>query len=513
MALGLGVDKGAMTTSLDSRVIRIVRWLVDQSEVRSTADLAADLGLSERAVRYRLGTVENYLADWGAELLRHRGAGLFVEADDGLRARIVADLSGRSEAPRVYAPDERSRMLSAALLWAAPETTSLDRLHEELEVSKTSARRDLQICEPWLERNGLPLVRRPGRGVAVVGPERRIRQVMVQLLLETVPEEVLTAYLGSDDAAREQRSVRLAVGIRERLDGLPLAETAAIVRDSAVGQRLSTDRSELVFSLFAAVSMARIRAGKPVELETGRQRVVLEHPVADLVSAMVPRFQELLDEPLAGPEIGALTEYLLGLDTLRHSAAASAPHLGTVVDHMLSVAGERLHPVLVDDEELRRGLVAHLGRLTVRLRHGLPVHNPLLQEVRERYEDIHEVARELGTILEDRLDTKIVEDEIGYMTMYLCGAMERSRLRPRRRALVVCPSGLATAWVLVSRIQAEFPELELVQVLSESAYDDLDHRDYDLVISTVPVPELAAPVVVVGALLSAGDVTRLSAHV
>ena len=71
-----------MSASLDSRVIRIVRWLVDQSGVRSTAELAADLGLSERAVRYRLATAENYLREWGAELHRHRGAGLFVEASD-----------------------------------------------------------------------------------------------------------------------------------------------------------------------------------------------------------------------------------------------------------------------------------------------------------------------------------------------------------------------------------------------------------------------------------------------
>lgn len=502
-----------MSTSLDSRVIRIVRWLIDQRATRSTADLAADLGLSERAVRYRLSTVENYLADWGVELRRHRGAGLCVEADDELRERIVADLSGRSEAPRVYAPDERSRMLIAALLWAAPETTSLELLHEELEVSKTSARRDLQICEPWLERNGLPLVRRPGRGVQVIGSERRVRQVMVQLLLETAPEDVLTAYLGTDDAAREQRSVRLAVGMRERLDALPLAETAAIVRAGTVGQRLATGRSEMVFILYVAVSLARIRSGKPVEVETGRQRSVLAHPLADVVSAMVPGFEELIGGSMDPAEVGAITEYLLGLDTLQTSASIPEPHLDDVADQLLVVAGQRLHPVLVDDAELRRGLVAHLGRLTVRLRHGLPVHNPLLQEVSTRYQDVHVVARELGAILEEHLGTAIVEDEIGFMTMYLCGAMERARLRPRRRALVVCPSGMATVWVLVSRIQAEFPELELVQVLSETGYEELDDHDYDLVISTVPVVERSAPVIVVGALLSAGDVARLSSHV
>jgi len=253
-----------MSTSLDSRVIRILRWLVDQPGVRTTADLAADLGLSERAVRYRLSTVDNYLSEWGVELHRHRGAGLYVDAEDDVRTKIIDDLSGRSEAPRVYAPDERSHMLIAALLWAAPNTISLDRIHEELEVSKTSARRDLQMCEPWLERNGLPLVRRSGRGILVVGPERRIRQMMVQLLLETIPEEVLLAYLGPDDAVREQQAARIAVGMRERLDALPLRETAEIVRNSPLGQRLAAGRGEIVFSLYAAVTVARVRDNRAV---------------------------------------------------------------------------------------------------------------------------------------------------------------------------------------------------------------------------------------------------------
>jgi mannitol operon transcriptional antiterminator len=337
--------------------------------------------------------------------------------------------------------------------------------------------------------------------------------MMVQLLLETVPEDVLLAYLGDDDSVREQQAARIAVGMRERLDALPLRETSEIVRSSPLGPRLAAGRGEIVFSLYAAVTMARIRDNRPVDTETGRQRSVLDHPVAEAVSTLVPRFEALIGGSMEAAEVGALTEYLLGLDTLQVASAVADPVEETLVDALLAIAGQRLHPALAEDAELRRGMLAHIGRLRVRLRHGLPVHNPLLDEVRDRYKDVYGVASELGATLEQHLETGLVEDEIGFLTMYLCGAMERARLRPRRRALVVCPSGMATVWVLVSRIQAEFPELELVEVLSETGYEALDHRDYDLVISTIAVAEHAAPVVVVGALLSAGDVTRVAEHV
>ena len=103
------------------------------------------------------------------------------------------------------------------------------------------------------------------------------------------------------------------------------------------------------------------------------------------------------------------------------------------------------------------------------------------------------------------------EDELGFVTMYLSGAMERAHLRPRRRAMVVCPSGMATAWVLVSRLQAEFPELSLVQVLSAVDYEQQDTSDFNIVISTVSLPEIDAPVVVVSPLLSSSDVEAVGA--
>ena len=130
-----------MTALLDTRALRITRWLLQQDQPRSTAALASDLGLSQRVVRYRLDQVEQFLQACGAELARKRGQGLLVSASTEARSRIAADIRSLPDVPRVYAPPERARILLAALLWEAPDVVSLEELHLELEVSKTSARR------------------------------------------------------------------------------------------------------------------------------------------------------------------------------------------------------------------------------------------------------------------------------------------------------------------------------------------------------------------------------------
>lgn len=497
-----------MSAPLDSRVIRIVRWLLSQDVARSTAELAADLGLSERVVRYRLAAAENFLRSHGAELSRRRGLGLEVEADATLREQILIDISGRSEEPRVYAPDEREHLLLDALLWSYPNTISLDRLNEDLEVSKTSARRDLRRCEPWLERMGLPIVRRPGKGIAILGTEQRVRRAMVQLFLEAVPSDVLDELLVENFDAAKLIHVRVPVGLRDRFASLPVRDSFEAIEASPLHARLTAANSALVFALYLAITEARHSEGRPIQLEPGQFLSLTDHPASDTMRDLITPMSDQGRPELPVEEIAGLTEYMLGLDAL---AADVAPgeDIEPLVDLVLAIAGQRLHASLSEDEALRRSLSMHMQRLSIRLRYGLPVHNPLLAEVSARYPDVHVVSVEAAGLLEPVLGTSINDDEVGFLTMYLSGAMERAHLRPRKQAMVVCPSGMATAWVLVSRLQAEFPELSLAEVVSASNYQTTNTKAFDIVISTVPLPEVDAPVAVVSPLLSNSDVRTL----
>ena len=89
-------------------------------------------------------------------------------------------------------------------------------------------------------------------------------------------------------------------------------------------------------------------------------------------------------------------------------------------------------------------------------------------------------------------------EEVGLLTMYLAGSLERHRLRPKVRVTVVCPAGMATAWILVSRLVAEFPQIEVIRVVSKAAFETEPGEEPDLVVSTIPLDDLPG----------AGDVDR-----
>lgn len=475
--------------------------------------MANDLGLSQRVIRYRLGAVESFLATRSLSLRRQRGAGLWIEGDPNAVQALREELASLSQAPRVYARDERDHVLVADLLWTAPDATSLDQLHEILEVSKASARRDLRRNEDWLERHGLVVVRRPGVGVGVAGPEIRIRQALVHLTIEAVPHEVLAELTVRSYEQAKLVHVRVPAGLREHLAQLPLQQTASLLTDAPFSGLLEQSNNELVFCLYLAITAVRLSEGKTIVMDTGQQRSLADHPVSATAASIAGALADSFELELTELEVAGITEYLLGLTTLGLAAGTDHQDQGDLVRELVEIAASRLHPTLADDAELRRSLSQHLERLGVRLRYRLPVHNPLLSEVADRYPDVHEVAEDLGHAIARHFGSPMPPDEVGFVTMYLAGAMERSRLKPSRRAVVVCPSGMATVWVLVSRLQAEFPQLELVSVLSTGTYDELDDHDIDLVISTVAIEEHEVPVVVVSPLLSASDTKKLAAYV
>lgn len=496
-----------MTVPLTSRQLRTVEWLLDQNEPRSITEASQDLRLTPRVVRSGLDGIDRYLAAFGVSLHRQRGVGVWLEGEPAAMAALAAAIGVIADegALEVYAAADRLRLALFELLVGAPDPITVEQIQRTLHVSMTSARRDLTRAEAWLEPQGLFLARRPGLGVAVIGTETAIRRSLVKLVLESVPLDVLA---GRNLTPDWWRSPEIAAGVRRFLRSLPLDACHRIVQaNEALRAHVASGHRWLAADL--AVTTWRIRQGRARSVEPGVLRSLADHPVSETAATIAEQLAGLVGTDLAEAEIGGITEHLLGMAHLSSEPSDQVDE--ELVAQALALA-TRLHPGLADDQELIGGLGDHFERLRVRIRYGLPVHNPLLSDVASRYPEVHEVASSIASLVGDSFGAPLTEDEAGYITMYLSGSLERLRLKPRKRAVVVCPSGVATVWILVSRIQAEFPELDLVNVVSAGSLDTEAAVGADLVISTVAIDpgRVSIPVVVVNPLLSDEDVRRVA---
>lgn len=494
---------------LDSRQARIARRLLQSSAPESVDEIATALRLTTRVVRYNLQTIEAYLRAGGLAMVRRRGVGVWVDAGEAQRLAMVSGLDGEAGPEVLNVADRKLRAL-AILLDRAPEPLHLADLEVELGASRPTVRRDVHAVEHWLEEHHLHLQHLAGVGLVVRGSEIDVRKGLLALILEAVPPDVLLRQAGGDRSAGLEGAER-ADGLARFTADLDLATHRAIL----VEQIRELDEGEpmtIVAALYLGILARRVEAGRTAEFQSGQLRSLIDHPTADAAARIAVAIEQRTAMVLGDNDIAAITEFLLGFVDLSGTPAAPEDVDVETIGRLVAAASRRLHPSLADDDQLRRSLAEHLRRLRVRLRYGLPVSNPLEGEIRERYPDVYTVVSEVVSEVALLGDTVVPTDEIGFLTMYLAGSLERNRLRPKIRVTVVCPAGMATAWILVSRLLAVFPQVEVVRVVSKTAFERAQDVASDVVVSTVPLdddPE-RGPSVVVSPLLRDRDIRRLS---
>ena len=164
------------------------------------------------------------------------------------------------------------------------------------------------------------------------------------------------------------------------------------------------------------------------------------------------------------------------------------------------------------DTDLIRNLTIQVKNILNPEQERQPSKNPLLSEVKSQYPYIFSVARQSSLILAGPLGRDLNEAEVGDIAICLIAAMERLRLMDKltKKVLVVCSAGVITAWLLVSRLRAEFPDVEVVEVVSAL---ELENRKYfdgiDFIVSTIPLRIKDIPSRQVNPLLGLEDCKRL----
>jgi mannitol operon transcriptional antiterminator len=96
--------------------------------------------------------------------------------------------------------------------------------------------------------------------------------------------------------------------------------------------------------------------------------------------------------------------------------------------------------------------------------------------------------------------------------MHLGAVMERSKSKySTYNIAIACTSGIGTSRLLASRLEKEFKNLVIVEIISTITFDEnaLIEKGIDFMVSTMPIPNCKLPVVVVNPLLMAEEKHKL----
>ncbi|RJQ05976.1 MAG: transcription antiterminator [Bacillota bacterium] len=494
------------------------------------ATLARQFGVSPRSIRYDLDEIEEWLGAGPVKLRRRPRVGIWVEGapEDFVSTR---ETLGMVEDYRpILSPEQRRNIIVARLLQRDEPVTS-HALADELDVSRTTVFADLDNVQEWLGRRGLTLVRRSNYGLRVVGEESAWRQAVSDVLNEFAESGELGQLLmqvgvWEGAGAEDSPSLRAHPHLLALMGDVDLGKVEAIVRwaESASGVEFTTGSySSLVFHI--AIAVERLNHGKQVELTRDRLAALQSHPEYRLAQQVAVRIADAFDVKVPPSEVGNLCLHFIGARVrgLAPVEAAESPEMfprfdveaSAVARELLRQAETHLGFPLLTVEGLHEGLALHLRPSLGRLRFGLPVTNPLLDEVRASYPRIYAAGEKVAASVEPIVGLRFPPEEIGHITMHLAAAILRRRqvTAGKRRVVVASTGDVGTDRMLGARLANEFLEIDVIATSSvHGIRSTLKRVTPDFIVSTSDMPGIGVDVIVVAPLLTDEDVVRVRSY-
>ena len=278
-----------------------------------------------------------------------------------------------------------------------------------------------------------------------------------------------------------------------------------------------TDDVVLHLTLAFSIQRYRVQTGQSIDCDTEMLRWLEAQKVwkvaVDVSNNMWPdRPHDTLTTEVAG-----ITMHLLA--GLRDYAWPGDLDIDPVLTDLITelmgeVATAFSTPGLRQDTALRDGLIAHIIPAVMRQRFNLWVPPSWSDGVLSRqYKLEYNIALELAKLVTERTGVKLPAGDIDTLTLLLRAAFVRERPHQPKRVLIICPSGMATAQLLVARLKARFPSLEILGVLSLRELTPEHVAGVHLLISTVPLlqpPKPGLPVIQVHPLLLPEDIETIT---
>lgn len=512
---------------LGTRAKHLLLALLHEDGPVVIANLAKQFGVSPRSIRYDLDEIEGWLDATPVRLCRRPRVGIWIEgAAEGLA--LAREQLGLVEDYRpVLSPEQRRNIIVARLLQRDEPVTS-HALADELHVSRTTVFADLDNVQAWLAERGLSLVRRSNYGLRIMGEESAWRQAVSDLLNEFAESGELGRLLmqvGKDAPPGGALATGFAGAphLLALLGGLDLGMVEEIVRlaEQTAGVEFTTGSySALVFHI--AIAIQRLTQEKRVDLPRDRLAALRSYAEYTLATMVCRHVEEAFKVTVPDAEIGNLTLHFIGAKVRGparnriEGAVGAIPALdieaSAAARMLVTAAGKELGLPLVEAENLLAGLALHLRPALGRLRFGLPVTNPLLEEIRILYPRIYAAAEKGCEAISPIVGLTIPAEEVGYVAMHLGATILRRRQAAsgRRRVVVATTGGVGVNEMLAARLGSEFLELEVVVTSSVHGLGaTIATVQPDFVISTSSVPGVNVEVVVVDPLLGEDDIARV----
>ena len=501
----------------------LIQILINSENVIGISTIADQMGLSARQVQYDLVQIRHWLKSKNTELLMKPGVGVKLTIDQDNKQNLVNELHNSKRVQLILSLKQRQQLLIFLFL-IADDSIILNNLQYLLQVSRTTILKDIESVEEWILNQGAEFLRRQNYGFQMECTEQKKR-------------ELITRFLWSEDCTFDTPLLRMShmggleFDLDEDAEKLPILgyvqeilqtwNTKRNMRrvtfaEAQLGGRY-TDDAVLFLSLVFTLQADRVARKHQISLDSNIINMVNELPAWNVA---VQISKKLANDPYASwpdSEIAYLTMHLISATRNERwpGDLDMGAELNQTIDELLAwVAEEYNTPNITRDKILRDGIVVHIIPAIYRKKFNLwfPTPKDLIQNGNIDSKE-HKTAEHLTDVISSHMGVSSLSDEIENIALLLQASVIRERSNEIGKVIVVCPSGMATAQLLVARLKAHLPRLRDLQVVSLRDIHQKEHFSCRLIITTVPLVNMhqsQAKIIQVHPLLLPEDIERIT---
>jgi mannitol operon transcriptional antiterminator len=485
--------------ALTTRQRDLLKALLDADAPMGTEELATKMRLTPRQVNYGLKGAKSWLLQRGIELQVTPGVGIVLDCSQEQSEKLRQSLSSPRHIQIILSAGQRQQLFALVLL-VAEGPLFLSELEQLAQVSRSTVSKDLDAVDTWVGQRGLPLIRRPNFGI---WPEEgeNIRQELIAALLwgKTPFGESLTHVTHNQGLIFSLHQDAGLLPLLQRCDeiirqwNMERVFAQVAYAEAQLGGRF-TDDAVLHLALVFAIQANRISHGYHFEVDTENLKWLKTLPVWPVAKMVAKRLGWCLLSEKKETDIAGIAMHILAAPRNERWPGDLDLDEGfrDLMGELMAYIAEYYDtPEIDQDRTLHDGIVNHIIPACMRQRFNLwqPSPSPTTTLSVDKYASEHKVAQSLVEIIEKRTAIRLPETEINNIAALLRAA--RIRIRPYlfRQVIVVCPSGMATAQLLVARLEARFPRLGPLNVISLRELGDENTVQAELIITTVPLAE------------------------
>ena len=480
---------------MNKRSREILSQLITKTEYSQTIsiqDLAEMFKVSSRTIRYDIDQINDYLKENHLQPLNLGKQGVINTQADITKARE----SLSEEGFYFFKLSREERVcFSAVMMICSDDYITLSEIADQLFVSRSTIIQDLEHIKSFFRERHLYVLSHSNKGLLLEGREIDKRNLLIDMIQSE--NSIFKA-----EPIFQHLTQCLSKNLKIDLEDISMIEKIINEAEHIYG-RFLTDQSFVQLRNYFQLSLYRLRKAHYVEYGDDK------NSKWDMAKGMIDQIQQFIVKEIPDTEIYYVASVLNRMKYIKKTTSnKEIVKMQVITRNFIEKISKDIHRNLQGDYIFYENLINHLESTFSTLGDRFAI-NSVVDEILQRYPEVKQATERNVYVFEEYVGRKLSEEEIAYIVVHICAAIERNKNETVRYSVVlVCNGGIGTSQLLLARLE-KFFHLDVIDIIPAHDIENMNMDDVDAVISTISLEGKGIEYIQVDPLLTDEDCIRV----